>query len=163
MCDKIHCASASLEPASESLGPRYERMEGVWYMISGLEEGPAPGMRKAGGAKGGGLPAVPVLEASMRDVTSLMPVRSVSMIRRWAWLLAQRGLVLRFLELTVFRLIADVCVGYACCLEGEANELAAPWDAGPVEQLIRWIGACFLVGGHGVEALDACYAVSSQD
>ena len=30
-------------------------------------------MRKAGGAKGGGLPSLPVEEGSMREVTALMP------------------------------------------------------------------------------------------
>ena len=73
---------------------------------------------------------------------------------------AQRGLELRFLGRTVFRLVGDVCVGYACCFEGETNEFAASWDAGPVEQLIWWVGAGFLVGGHGVEALNVHYAVS---
>jgi hypothetical protein len=66
-------------------------------------------------------------------------------------------------ERTIFGLVGCVFVGYAGRFEGEADELAASWDTGPVEQLVWWVGAGFLIGGHGVEVLDRCYAVSGWD
>jgi hypothetical protein len=50
---------------------------------------------------------------------------------------------------TVFGLVGRVFVGDAGCLEGQADELATAGHAGPVEQLVGWVGACFLVGSHG--------------
>jgi hypothetical protein len=51
-------------------------------------------------------------------------------------------------ERTIFRLIRDVLVGYACGFEREADEFAATGDAGPVEEFVGGVGAGFLVGGH---------------
>ena len=50
---------------------------------------------------------------------------------------------------TVLRLIANVFVGDACCFERQANELSASWNARPVQQFVRRLGACFLVRRHG--------------
>lgn len=52
---------------------------------------------------------------------------------------------------TIFGLVGRVFVRYSGSFEGEANELAASWYAGPVEKLVWWGGAGFLVGGHGGE------------
>jgi hypothetical protein len=49
---------------------------------------------------------------------------------------------------TVFGLVGRVLVGDAGCLEDQADELATAGHAGPVEQLVGWVGACFLVGRH---------------
>lgn len=69
--------------------------------------------------------------------------------------------MLRFLQHTVLGIVGGVFVGYACCLEGQADEFTASWNARPIKQLVLWIGAGFLVGGHGVETLNGCYAVSN--
>lgn len=71
--------------------------------------------------------------------------------------------VLCFVGLTVFRLIGGVCIGHAGCFKGKADKLAAPWNCGPVEELVWWVSAGFVAGSHGVEALDGCYTVSNCD
>lgn len=60
--------------------------------------------------------------------------------------------------LTVFLLVGSVFVRDTSSFECEANKFAASWNARPVEELIGWVGAGFLVGSHGVEALDGCNA-----
>ena len=48
----------------------------------------------------------------------------------------------------VFLFYGDVCEGYACGFEAEADELAAAGDAGVVEEFVLRVSAGFLGSRH---------------
>ena len=49
---------------------------------------------------------------------------------------------------TAARLVGRVLVRDTCCFKGQADKLAAPGNAGPVQQLVRRVGARFLARRH---------------
>lgn len=75
----------------------------------------------------------------------------------YAWKLSVHG-GKRVWWRTVFGFVGSVFVGYAGGFKRETDELAASWNAWPVEELVWWICAGFLTGGHGVEVMKACCA-----